>query len=218
MKTLLAATLLMAQPGYQAAVLVDPPTVQFAMDRPATNLKYHFMIRDDGTGTYTASYPPTPPATPGETVDAPLMLHAALARKIFEQARSTVPLHGNCETKAKNIAQTGMKTLTFVDAAGARATCTWNFSEKAPVVALQDEFLGLAQTLDSARKLRMEQRFDRLGMDWEISFLLEQVQAGHALGLETISPLLDQIIADSSLLERVRGKAKILLDMSRLER
>ena len=193
------------------------PTVQFTLDRPATRVNYHFTLHEDGTGTYTASYPATPPATPAQTVDVPLMLHPATARKIFDQARSTVPLHGNCETKIKNIAQTGTKTLSLTQQDGPPAMCTWNYSEKAAVSALQDEFISMATTLDAGRRLKMLQRFDRLGMDHEMTYLLEQAKSGQAQGLENIAPILVTIVEDTSLLERVRSRATTLLDMSKVE-
>lgn len=199
---------------------IDAPTatVQFNFERPVARASYKFVLREDGAGTYTATYPATPPATPQETVDVPLLLHRALAARIFEQARTTIPLHGNCETKVKNIAQTGTKTLAYADPAGSKATCAWNYSDKSAVAGLQEEFIAMAVTLDTGRRLKMQQRFDRLGMDREIAFLLEQAKSGQALGLENIAPVLEEIVADTSLLERVRARAKILLDMSRLER
>jgi hypothetical protein len=190
-----------------------PASVVFSLDRPAARMMYRFTLLEDGSGEYEATYPATPPATPSETVKTPLRLHAGTAKKIFEQARATVPLHGNCETKARNIAQTGVKTLTFSGGEGS-ATCTWNYSEKSNVSALQDEFGAMALTLDEARKLQMEQRFDRLGLDREMGYLLEQAKAGQAQGLENIAPVLQAIVADESLLERVRVRAKTLLQMS----
>ena len=192
--------------------------VRFSFERPAAKVKYRFDLSEDGRGTYVAEYPPTPPATPGGSVEVPLALHAATVKKIFEQARSTVVYHGGCETKAKNIAQTGVKTLTLVELAGAASTCTWNYSEKAPVAALQDEFIAMAETLDTGRTLQMQQRFDRLGLDREMSFLADEVSSGRAQGLENIAPVLQGIADDESLLERVRVRARALLQLSAAQR
>ncbi len=209
--------LLLAPPGWrreQSPVAV----VRFGFERPVSNTSYRFELSENGQGTYRAEYPPTPPATPGERVETPLALHAGTVKKIFEQARSTVVFHGVCETRAKNIAQTGMKTLTLLEATGASSTCTWNYSDKPAVTALQDEFVAMAETLDTGRRLRMEQRFDRLGLDREMGFLAEQVTAGRAQGLENIAPVLESIADDMSLLERVRARAMALLQMSAVER
>lgn len=225
MKIWLIAGLLAIQPGAgregsgrEGSGLVEPATVKFGMERPASLASYRFTLREDGTGVYKATYPPLPPATPAETAEVPLMLHAALTKKIFEQAGSTVPLHGNCESKAKNIALTGIKTLTYTDAAGAASNCTWNYSEKQAVVALQEEFVAMASTLDLGRRLKMEQRYNRLELDKDIAFLMEQVKNGQARGVENIAPVLEAIALDETLLERVRARARTLLQMSVAER
>ncbi len=220
MKTITAAigmaSLLSLASGGQAPAAA-PPMVQFGLERPAAGVSYRFTLREDGSGTYRATYPPMPPSTPGETVETPLMLHEATVKKIFDQARSTLPLHGNCETKVKNIAQTGVKTLTYTSAA-ATVACTWNYSDKSAVSALQDEFTAMAETLDAGRKLTMDQRFDRLGLDRDMTFLVGQVKEGHAQGLENITPVLQSIVEDVSLLERVRAQAKALLQASTAQR
>ena len=205
-------------PQSQAAPGSSAPMVRFAFERATTHTSYRFKLSEDGRGTYLADYPPTPPATPGEHVEVPLALHAGTAKKIFEQARSTQVLHSNCETKAKNIAQTGQKTLTYVDSGGTTTMCTWNYSDKADVAALQNEFIAMAETLDTGRRLRMEQRFDRLALDREMDFLLDEVKDGRAQGLENIMPVLQAIADDQSLLERVRARAKSLLELSAVER
>ena len=192
--------------------------VRFDFERAATHTRYHFELHEDGQGIYTADYPATPPATPAESLEVPLALHAATAKKIFDQARATIVYHGGCETRMKNIAQTGIKSLTLTEADGAKATCTWNYSDKAPVSALQSEFTAMAATLDTGRTLKMEQRFDRLALDREMAFLTDQVKAGQAQGLENIAPVLQSLADDESLLERVRARAKALLQLSAIER
>ena len=207
------------QNGVKTEPLDTAPVVQFGFERPVAGVSYRFVLREDGSGTYRATYQATPPAIPGETVEVPLRVHAGTAKKIFEQARSTVPLHGNCETKAKGIAQTGIKSLTYIQEAGAPGSmCAWNYSEKVAVRGLQDEFQAMASTLDEGRKLQMEQRFDRLGMDREMGLLVDEVKDGRAQGLENIAPVLQGIVDDVSLLERVRTRAKMLLDLSMVER
>lgn len=225
MKALWLAVLLV-HPGLKSETLgtqsIAAPAaaavVRFGFDRPAAKVKYRFELSEDGRGTYVAEYPPTPPATPGGSVEVALMLHAATLKKIFEQARSTVVYHGGCETKAKNIAQTGAKTLTLLEVTGAASTCTWNYSEKAPVAALQDEFIAMAETLDVGRTLKMQQRFDRLGLDREMAFLDDEVKSGRAQGLENIAPVLQGIVDDESLLERVRARGRALLQLSAVQR
>ena len=64
----------------------------------------------------------------------------------------------------------------------------------------------------------MEQRFDRLGLDREMGFLVDAVKGGRALGRENIAPVLQGLADDTSLLDRVRTRARTLLQMSAMER
>jgi hypothetical protein len=46
--------------------------------------------------------------------------------------------------------------------------------------------------------------------------LQEEVDAGHAVGLESIAPILQSIAEDADVLERVRSRAQSLLDRSQM--
>lgn len=188
-------------------------TLRFAFDRPAADTHYEFILHPDGSGTFHNTYPPVPPATPGETVDAPLHLLPATAARIFDQLRATNSLRG-CETRAKNIANTGTKTLTYTPASGVPVSCTWNYTERVAVQSLQDEFMGMALTLDLGRAIRLKQRYDRLALDREMGFLYDAVKEKRARGVRNIAPTLQAIVADDSLLERVRSRAAQLLEQS----
>jgi len=58
-------------------------------------------------------------------------------------------------------------------------------------------------------------RYDRLGLDAEINVLSQEVEAGRALELETISETLAAIADDQAVIQRARFGAARLLALAR---
>ena len=133
----------------------------------------------------------------------------ATARKIFTLARDLKQFNFPCPSKAKNIADTGKKTLTY-NGVEATSSCTYNYSENKNVQALTEIFQGIAETMNEGRKLDYLHRYDRLGLDAEITYLAQEVTAGRALELGAITESLRSIAADAEVIERVRTRANSL--------
>lgn len=196
-------------------------TVTFRFER-AGNVVPNFTltVHADGSATYQVSYPPQIPkyspyaatlkAQPNTDVTITTTLSAVTTAKLFDRLNSTNGFKAGCASKAKNIADTGTKTLTYTSAAGA-ATCVYNYAEDKTIVALTDTFQAIALTLDEGRKLETEHRYDRLALDPEIEFLTKQAKAGNAIEFNTIGPILHAIADDPQVLERVRTRAAALL-------
>jgi len=121
-----------------------------------------------------------------------------------------------CASKLKNIADTGTKTLAYRDA-GTEGSCTYNYSENKAVVQLTSIFQGIEQTLEEGRALDFKHRFDRLGLDAEISSLVSAVEQGSALELGNIAPTLQSIAGDTELMQRVRLRAAKLLEQAQVQ-
>lgn len=208
--------LLAAQPAPDASVT-------FGFDRPGLPVPaFTLTLHRDGTGTYAATvappptqssryspYPP-PPAAPPTQLTRPITLTPQTTATIFEQVQSTHRFHGGCEAKAKNIANTGAKTLTYSGPDG-NASCVYNYTEIRAVASLADTFLAIAFTLDEGRKLEHLHRYDRLGLDGEMRILGDAVHEGRALELGNIATELTSIAGDAQVLERVRSAAATLL-------
>ncbi len=70
---------------------------------------------------------------------------------------------------------------------------------------------GITETLDEGRELDRLHRYDRLGLDSAMSFLVQEAAGGRALELETIGDSLRAIVSDNDVLARVRAKANTML-------
>jgi hypothetical protein len=197
--------------------------VTFQFDRPGLEVP-HFKLRiqEDGAGTYQADQAEmaaTQTSNRGQAaqhIDRPIKLTPGTVAKIFKGARSLNHFDTECASKAKNIADTGKKTLTYSGPDGA-GTCTYNYSENKNVDTLTNTFLAIAYTMDEGRKLEFLHRYDRLGLDAEMANLSQEAQEGRALELGTISPTLASIADDTALIQRVRLKASKMLEQSAAE-
>jgi hypothetical protein len=219
--TLAPASLLMGQsPAPTATPSSTKPQVSFQFDRPGLAVPHFILtVREDGTGTYEADEARvTAPvgsavSPPPKHIDRPLTLSPSTTSMIFKDARSLNFFNNECASKAKNIADTGKKTLTYSGSDG-NGTCTYNFSENKNVVALTETFQAIAFTIDEGRKLEYLHRYDRLGLDAEMDALIHEYEAKRALELGTISPTLTSLTEDMAVMQRVRVRAARLLEQT----
>jgi hypothetical protein len=192
--------------------------VSFQFDRTGLPVpRFTLRIREDGTGSYQADQveiPATATAMRGQAaqhIDRPIQLSRPTVAKIFKEAKALNHFNIECASKAKNIADTGKKTLTYTGADGS-GSCTYNYSESKNVDTLTTIFLGIAFTLDEGRRLEFLHRYDRLGLDAEMISLTQEADAGRALEFGTISPTLAAIADDTAIIQRVRLRATKMLE------
>jgi hypothetical protein len=201
-----------------AAAAKAQAEVSFQFDRTGLPVpRFTLRVREDGTGSYQADQaeiPATATAMRGQAaqhIDRPIQLTRPTVTKIFKEARALNHFNIECASKAKNIADTGKKTLTYTGADGS-GSCTYNYSENKNVDTLTTIFLGIAFTLDEGRRLEFLHRYDRLGLDAEMISLTQEADAGRALEFGTISPTLAAIADDTAIIQRVRLRATKMLE------
>ncbi len=207
-----------------AATTTTQPEVTFKFERAGLLVpRYTILLREDGTGRYQADEAVASSSMQsssavqyagGKHIDRSMTLSEATTGKIFKTARALNFFNVECASKAKNIANTGDKTLSYAGSDG-KGSCDYNYSDNKNVSMLTDMFLAIAFTMDAGRRLEFLHRYDRLGMDAEITSLANEVQAGRAMELSTIAPTLDAIAGDTALMQRVRLRAEKLLEQSK---
>jgi hypothetical protein len=192
--------------------------VSFQFDRTGLPVpRFTLRIREDGTGTYQADQaeqPATANSMRGQAaqhIDRPINLSRETVAKIFKAARALNYFNIECASKAKNIADTGKKTLSYTGTDGS-GSCTYNYSENKSVATLTDAFLAIAYTMDEGRRLEFLHRYDRLGLDAEMISLKQELEAGRALELGTIAPVLAALADDTAVIQRVRLRAQKMLE------
>lgn len=181
--------------------------------------RFTIVVREDGTGTYQAQVAAvsgagvTGVSSSSPPVNQPIRISSPTTRTIFQTAHSVDLFHIQCASKAKNIADTGKKILSYKGADG-QGSCLYNYSENKSITQLTDTFQAIAFTMDEGRKLQFLHRFDRLGLYSEMEILSHEVQEGRALELGNIAPALRSIVADEALMQKVRERAAHLLALA----
>jgi hypothetical protein len=199
-RIVLGATLAVCS-ALSSAQTSEPPTaasakaqaeVSFQFDRTGLPVpRFTLRLKEDGTGRYEADQAEI----------------AATATSMRGQAAQ----HIDRPINLSNIADTGKKTLSYTGPDGS-GSCTYNYSENKTVGTQTDTFLAIAYTIDEGRRLEFLHRYDRLGLDAEMISLAQEVEAGRALELGTISPALAAIADDTAVIQRVRLKAQKMLE------
>lgn len=193
--------------------------VSFQFDRKGLTVPSFTLTLDkDGTAHYEAD---EVMAVRGSQSDPPVIQHLSrtitLSRsateRVFATALDLKHFRIQCASNAKNIADTGTKTLRY-SGEGGEGSCTYNYSEDKKVTQLTDLFQSVARTLDMGRRLDFQHRFDRLGLDATMASLIEEVDGGRAAEVSIISPTLSSLANDDQLMQRVRQRAARLLAAS----
>lgn len=210
--------------GGQANPAGDTATsseVSFQFERPGLPVpKYSIVAHEDGTGTYQAQIAPVSGggsamgvSAAAQPVSQPLRISSLTTQTIFKTARSLDRFNIPCESKAKNIADTGKKTLSYKGPDG-QGSCLYNYSENRAITQLTDTFQAIAQTMDEGRKLQFLHRFDRLGLYSEMDVLSHEVEAKRVQELGNIAPALRSIVSDEAVMQKVRERAAHLLALA----
>lgn len=192
------------EPAVQHAAQVSFQFERHGVPVPSFTLR----VNEDGSGVYDAEDASNGSAVP---VHREFQLAPAMTAKIFRLAHEAHVSPATCASKAKNVADTGTKTLTYAAANADPSACTYNYSDNREVSALTEIFQGIAETMDEGRRLDYLHRFDRLGLDEAMTTLVEQVGRGEALEVQIIAPTLRSIADDADVMARVRAKARTLL-------
>ena len=113
------------------------------------------------------------------------------------------------------IAQTGRKTLSYVDASHHTST-TYNYSEDPSIQELTAVFQGISSTIEGSRKLEFDRRFDKLSLDQDLKGLEEMSNNGRLEEVQAIAPLLQRLASDRTVLHIAQQRAQRILKKANL--
>jgi len=208
--------LIVCGPTLRAQRPATAAEVSFAFQRAGLPVpRFILTVDQNGRGNYKGDQ--TEPVVRGVLAQPATVafeqkfeLSSQATRRIFALAGELDHFNIACASKAKNVADTGTKTLTYA-APGTMNSCTFHYTENQSVAALTDLFQGVAETMDEGRALDHLHRYDRLGLDAELESFSREIADGHAIELQTIAPALRSIAQDTDLMQRVRTQARALL-------
>lgn len=216
MKALLALALAMSLGAPQTAPrnLADQPSNGVSFDftpRPDSHVSpYILSVPVDGSARYIA-FPSDDPNGPAAQPVVFKVSDRALQRLLSAYiAVSGHAAQGSCETRAKGIASTGKKLLTYYRDGNSFA-CKFDHADDASINGVAQAFEAIAATLQFGERLQHDLRYDRLSLDAEIDALVTENADGRAIEIQSIAPTLQSIVDDDRVMERVRRKAARLL-------
>lgn len=175
------------------------------------------ILHPDGSGHFHAERGSGPPADGLETmeptiVNRDIQLSRPFTDRVFETVRHHKFMNVSCESHAK-VAFEGWKKITYTGPDG-QGSCEFNYSKDREIENLGESLVGVANTVTEGARLQMVLQHDPLGLDKEMQYLLEASGDGRLQQVCTISGILQRLEADPEVMERVRKRARMLLEQA----
>jgi hypothetical protein len=173
-----------------------PELIEIVVHENSDNASYEIRQLDDDAGS------------------TPFAVGAALRAKMFSLAGELNHFQGQDLDVHRKIASLGEKTFRWKQGATTYET-KFNYTLNAAATQLLQIFEGLARQQESFELLTRRMKYDRLG----INDALLDCDADYTRGLlpepQTLLPLLDQIAADTHLVDIARQRARNLAERIR---
>jgi hypothetical protein len=95
-----------------------------------------------------------------------------------------------------------------------KTQASYNYSQIAAVQELTTLFQNVSLTLEFGRRLQYDHRYQKLALDAELKRMEEMAKSNNLDELQAVTPILSQIVADTSVINVVRARAQRLLGMA----
>ena len=213
LRTLHVACLLVFLPAFlHSQVNQQRPTVTFTLDFPGSQPGHYFVqVQADGKARYQSSGRPSSESEQSDDFDYEFMISPATREKIFNLSAKAGYFQKDLDSHQKKMAFTGQKTLVYKDAQRS-GEATFNYSPNAAVQELTSLFQGVSATMELGHRLEFSLRYQKLALAEELKRTEESVRLSPPIEIQAIAPILQQIIADSSVLNVTRARAQRLLE------
>ena len=186
-------------------------TLTYTQDFPGSDpAHYSIAVSQEGHAKYESSGKLPDDSDGFETYQHEFELSPKSRGRIFELARQANYFAGHVNSDNGKLAFTGAKKLTYQD--GQRIhSATYNYSRLPAVEQLTSFFQNLSATLEYGRRLVYYHRYQKLALDEELKRMEAQAKDGTLIELQAVQRVLQEIVADSSVLNVVRARAQRLV-------
>ena len=207
-------------PAYSQAEA--PAVVTFSLDFPASQPEhYSIRVQSDGSARYQSSGRLSADSDEtdshdndsrgNDSFDLDFTVSAGTRQKIFQLAAKAGYFQNDVDSHHKNLAFTGKKTLAYKDARRSGES-TYNYSTNPAVQDLTILMQSLSSTLEFGHRLQYDHHYQKLALDEELKRMEELALTNQLIEVTAIQPILDQIIADQSVINVTRARAQRLLE------
>jgi len=192
----------------------SPAVITFTIDFPTSQPEhYSIRVQSDGAARYQSSGRMSPDSDATDSFDLDFTLGAGTRQKIFELAAKAGYFQKDVDSRHKNLAFTGKKTLAYKDARRSGES-TYNYSSQPAVQDLTNLMQSLSATLEFGHRLQYDRHYQKLALDEEFKRMEELSRSSELIEVAAIQPILAQIIADQSVINVTRARAQRLLDQA----
>jgi hypothetical protein len=189
-------------------------TVTFKLNFPQSDPQdYSISIDATGAGRYECTGSVAPDSEP-DTYRSEFAVSPKTREKIFAWAQQAGYFGGNLDSGNRKLAFTGTKILAYHDGQHDN-TARFDYSNSATVRQLTELFQSMAATLEYGRRLAYYHRYQKLALDDELKRMQAEAKNNELSELQSVAPVLQQIIDDNSVLNITRVRAQELLQMGR---
>ena len=210
-----AACALAQQPGLgrdtESPVI---PTVRFEFQGTGLRMdQYSVAVDSTGSAAYESRMQDT--TEPGIPYSLRFNVSEVTRDRLFDLARRTDHFKGDFDFTKVRVADTGRKTLVYLDPNG-RTQTTYNWSENQSIQELTRIFQGIANTIEAGRRLENLRRHDRLGIDAELRRMEDLARMQMLSELQIIAPLLRSLLRDEALMRISRQRILKLMQAAKV--
>jgi len=193
----------------------DPPAiVTFTLDFPASQPEhYAIRLQSDGKAHYESRGRISADSDETDSFDLDFAITSDTRQRVFDLAAKAGYFKKDFDSHQKNLAFTGKKTLNYKDDRRA-GECTYNYSSNADVQSLTTLMQSLSETLEFGHRLQYDHHYQKLALDEELKRMEEMAHGNQLVEVASIRPILEQIIADQSVINVTRGRAQRLLEQA----
>jgi hypothetical protein len=196
-------------PGAQAQQTLLP-TVSFTCDFPGSEPDhYAISVSEDGNAAYDSDSKLNDSAA-SEPFHLDFAVSQTSRTRIFDLAKRAHYFEGELDSKKKNLASTGVKTLAYKDRQKS-TRATYNYSPIPAVEDLTAFFQSLSTTLEFGHRLDYYLRYQKLALDEELKKMEEMLNSGGLVEMSAVAPVLQKIADDPAVIKVVRARAQRLM-------
>jgi len=205
---ILCLFLLCLVPSAQAQ---QPAVVTFTLNFPGSEPShYAISVSSDGPSTYDSDGKLSPDSE-GDPFHLEFSMSPETSRRIFDLAARANYFQGEVDSRKKNLASTGVKTLTYKDSAHS-TSATYNYSPIAAVQQVTQMFQSLSTTLEFGRRLEYFHRYQKLALDEELKRMDDADSRSDLEEMAAVVPILQRIVRDTSVINPVRARAQRMIE------
>ena len=188
------------------------PVVTFSLDFPNSQPeRYSIQVPSDGSAHYQSTGRISRESEDKDDFDFDFSVSAETRDRIFRLTKDAGYFRHDLDSHGKGLAFMGKKTLSYRN--GSESTgSTFNYASNGAAHELSDLFQNLSTTLEFGHRLDFDHHYQKLALDDELKHMQEMAKGRELAEIAAIQPILEQIVADHSVMNVARARAQQLLE------